>query len=94
MTTMMTVSCPCAVQRKFFPPMKGSIPYAVAHSPMKPLGEEISHRTGLLIHLFAPQRVVWGAFVDLSKVVRPLRAKRYVKRLKYKNREDVYHRDR
>lgn len=57
---------------------------------MKPLGQEMSHRTGLLINLFPPQRVVWGAFVDLSKVVRPLRAKNLTKMLKYTSREDRF----
>ena len=70
------------------------MPYEIAHSPMKPLSQEISHRTGLLIHLFPAQRIVWPVFIDLSKVVRPLRAKNYVKRLKYKDREDIYPRDR
>jgi hypothetical protein len=78
------------VKRKFAPPKPNTIPYEVAHSPMKPLSQELSHRTGILIHLFPPQRVVWGAFVDLSKVVRPLRAKNYVKKLKYLNREDIF----
>ena len=80
-----------AVVREFIPPAPGELPPEVAHSPMKPLGQEISHRVQMLINLYPPQRVAWGAFVDLSKVVRPLRAKNHAKRLKYKEYKDIYY---
>lgn len=80
-----------AVVREFIPPAPGELPPEVAHSPMKPLGQEISHRVQMMINLYPPQRVAWGAFVDLSKVVRPLRAKNHAKRLKYKEYKDIYY---
>jgi hypothetical protein len=66
------------------------MPYEVSHSAMKPLSQETSHRTGLIINLFGAQRVVWGAYVDLSKVVRPMRAKNLTKMLKYMSEEDRF----
>eukprot|EP00892_Ulva_mutabilis_P008234 jgi/Ulvmu1/5783/UM025_0037.1 len=79
------------VVREFIPPAPGELPPEVAHSPMKPLGQEISHRVQMLINLYPPQRVAWGAYVDLSKVMRPLRAKNHAKRLKYKDYKDIYY---
>lgn len=83
--------CVCAAVREFVPAAPGELPPEVAHSPMKPLGQEISHRVQMLVNLYPPQRVAWGAFVDLSKVVRPLRAKNHAKRLKYKDYKDIYY---
>lgn len=80
----------CVVERKFLQPSRGEMPHEVAHSPMKPLSQELSHRTGLVIHLFPAQRVVWGAFVDLSRVVRPLRAKNLTKQVKYVDMQDRF----
>ena len=73
----------CAVTREFVPPAPGELPPEVAHSPMKPLAQEISHRATMLVSLYPPQRVAWGAYVDLTKVVRPMRAKNIMKRYKY-----------
>lgn len=84
----------CAAQRKFVPPRPGQLPHEVAHSPMKPLNTEVSHRVGMTVTLFAPQRITWPGFVDLSKLVRPLRAKNLVKKTKYRELEDLYHHNR
>jgi hypothetical protein len=80
------------VTRHFYAP-PGELPPEIAHSPMKPLGQEISHRVSMLVNLFHPQRVAWGAFVDLSKVVRPMRAKNLSKRLKYKDIDDYFYQE-
>lgn len=80
-----------AVSRSFEPGYGGAMHPAVAWSAMKPLHVEMSHRTGTLIYLFEPQRITLGSFIDFSKVIRPLRAKNYVKRTKFKNFNDVYY---
>lgn len=80
-------------KRSFESSTPTSLPPEVAWSAMKPLGQEISHRVGAMINLFAPQRITLGAYVDLTKVVRPLRAKNFAKRLRYRNLDDIYYRE-
>jgi len=81
------------VTREFQRGQGNALPPQVAWSAMKPLNTEVSYRCNTGVVLFPPQRITLGAFIDFSKVVRPMRAKNLAKRIKYRSLTDIYHRE-